>query len=49
MKTGTQKTISSQSERFKKAARDLDCDEDETAWDERLKRVAKQKPVDKPE
>lgn len=33
----------SQSERFVEAARDLECDEDETRWDERLKRVAAHK------
>lgn len=33
-----------QSEKFKEAARELECDEDEARWDERLKRVAKQKP-----
>ena len=38
-----------QSERFKQAARDLDCDEDEARWDERLRKVVKQRPVeDKP-
>lgn len=38
-----------QLERFKEAARDLECDEDEARWDERLKKVAKQKPEpDKP-
>jgi hypothetical protein len=35
-----------QSERFMQAACDLECDEDEAAWDERLKRVAKPKPAD---
>jgi hypothetical protein len=34
-----------QSERFKQAARDLECDEDEARWDERLRKVVKQKPV----
>jgi hypothetical protein len=34
----------SQTDRFKQAARDLECDEDEARWDERLKKVAKQKP-----
>ena len=29
-----------QSERFKQAARDLDCDEDEARWDERLRKIA---------
>lgn len=37
-----------QAEKFKKAARDLECDEDEGRWDERLKRIAQQKPVEKP-
>jgi hypothetical protein len=34
-----------QSERFIQAARDLDCDEDEARWDERLRRVAGHKPA----
>jgi hypothetical protein len=38
----------SQSDKFKDAARELGCDEDEARWDERLRRVAKQKP-EKPE
>lgn len=33
----------SQSERFKEAARELEADEDEARWEERLKKVAKQK------
>jgi len=33
----------SQSDKFKEAARDLECDEDEKRWDERLKKVAKGK------
>lgn len=32
-----------QSEKFKQAARDLECDDDEGRWDERLKKVAAQK------
>lgn len=40
----------SQSDKFRKAARELECDEDESRWDERLKKVAKGKPVpEKPE
>ena len=35
----------SQSEKFKQVARDLECDEDETRWDERLKKIAKVKPA----
>lgn len=32
----------SQSDKFKALARELECDEDEAAFDEKLKRVAKQ-------
>ncbi len=35
-----------QSERFKEAARELECDEDEARWDERLRKVAGQKPTE---
>lgn len=38
----------SQSDKFKQAARELECDPDEKAWDERLRKVAKQKPETKP-
>ena len=34
----------SQSEKFKAAARDHECDEDEARWDTTLKKVVKQKP-----
>jgi hypothetical protein len=34
-----------QLDRFKQAARELECDEDEARWDDRLKKVAKQKPA----
>jgi hypothetical protein len=37
----------SQSDKFKEAARELEADEDEKRWEERLKKVAKAKP-DKP-
>jgi hypothetical protein len=41
---------SSQHDKFKEAARDLECDEDEARWDATLKKVAKQKPApEKPE
>lgn len=33
-----------QSDKFKEAARQLEADEDEARWEERLKKVAKQKP-----
>lgn len=35
----------SQIEKFKEAAREHEADEDEARWDERLKKVAKQKPA----
>lgn len=38
----------SQSDKFKELARELECDEDEAYWDDRLKKVAKGKP-EKPE
>lgn len=34
----------SQLDRFKQAARELDADEDEARWDDRLRKVAKAKP-----
>lgn len=34
----------SQSDKFKDAARELGCDEDEARWEERLRKVAGQKP-----
>ncbi|BBE34734.1 hypothetical protein [Sphingosinicella microcystinivorans] len=34
-----------QSDKFKEAARDLECDEDEKAWEDRLRKVASQKPA----
>ena len=40
----------SQSDKFKQAARELEADEDEARWDERLRKVAKAKPQpEKPE
>lgn len=39
-----------QIDKFRDAARALECDEDEARWDERLRKVARQKPEpDKPE
>ncbi len=34
----------SQSDKFKDAAREIDVDENEKRWEERLRKVAKQKP-----
>jgi hypothetical protein len=38
----------SQLDKFKQAAREHEADEDETRWDERLKKLVKAKP-EKPE
>lgn len=38
----------SQTDKFKELARELEADEDETHWDERLKKVAKGK-AEKPD
>jgi len=38
----------SQSDKFKEAAREVEADEDEARWEERLKKVAKQKPPHNP-
>ena len=34
-----------QSEKFKQAARDLECYPDETRWEDKLRKVVKQKPL----
>ncbi len=39
----------SQLDKFKEAARDLETDDDEARFDERMKKLVKQKPVEKPE
>lgn len=40
----------SQVDKFAELARSIECDEDEARWEERLKAVAKHKPVpEKPE
>lgn len=33
--------------KFKEAARDLDCDTDEKRWDAKLKKVVKHKPIER--
>ena len=38
----------SQSDKFKELARELEADEDEQRWDERLKKVAGHKPAPEP-
>jgi hypothetical protein len=39
----------SQFDKFKALARELEADEDEARWDERLKKVAQQKPASETE
>lgn len=39
----------SQSQRFEKLARELEADEDEARWEERLRKVARHKPAPEPE
>lgn len=38
-----------QSDKFKEAARELFCDDDEKRFAERVKKLVKRKPVEKPE
>jgi hypothetical protein len=42
------KPDSEQSKRFIETSRRLECDEDEAAFDEKLKRIARAKPNPKP-
>ena len=35
----------SQSDKFKKMARELECDDDDERFKERLKKIVKQKPI----
>lgn len=39
----------SQSDKFKQAARELETDDDPARFDERMKKLVKQKPVEKAE
>jgi hypothetical protein len=34
-----------QSDKFKQAARDLECDPDEAKWEDKLRKVVKPKPM----
>ncbi len=38
-----------QLDKFKQAARELETDDDEARFDERVRRLVKHKPVEKPE
>lgn len=35
-----------QSDKFKETARELEADQDEVRWEDRLRKIAKQKPSD---
>ncbi len=39
----------SQTDKFKEAARALECDDDEDRFKDRVRKLVRQKPVDKPE
>ena len=39
----------SQSDKFTEAARQLECDDDEQRFNERIRKLVKHKPVEKPE
>ena len=40
--------VPNQSDKFKEAARELGCDEDEARWDDRLRKIAAQRPKEPP-
>lgn len=40
-----QKQVPSQSDKFKQAAREAECDEDEARWEQKLKKVVRAKPA----
>jgi len=44
MAKATKNTEKTQSQKFIDKARELGCDEDEKAFDDKLRRIAKQKP-----
>jgi hypothetical protein len=46
MTSSTKRRDESQADKFKQAAKNIGADEDEARWEERLKKVAKQKPKD---
>lgn len=39
----------SQIDKFKEVARELECDDDDKRFDERMKKLVKHKPVERPE
>jgi hypothetical protein len=49
MTSAAQDGQKSQLDKFKQAARELETDDDEARFDERVRKLVKQKPVEKPE
>ena len=47
--TKRQNNPRTQAQKFEQAAREIECDDDEARFDERVKKLVKQKPVEKPE
>lgn len=48
MTSAPQDEPQSQSDKFKTLARELEADEDEERWDDRLVKIARHKPKDEP-
>ena len=48
MKNAKTEVQITQTERFKQAARELGCDDNESHFEEKLKAIARHKPPDKP-
>lgn len=49
MTSATQDKSRSQLDKFKQAARELETDDDEARFDEKMRKLMKQKPAEKPE
>jgi hypothetical protein len=46
--TTPDKKLSDQSKKFTQAAREFECDDDEVSFDDKLGKIARQKPADPP-
>lgn len=42
-------TAKTQADKFREAARELECDDDEQRFQERVRKLVKHKPVEKPD
>lgn len=49
MTSASRSDTRSQADKFKEAARALECDDDPERFDERMRKLVKHKPVEKPE